>query len=285
MTPARTVTLALAALMGLVMALLTGCDRSGGYARQGRTWTYDGTPFEPVDAASLQPLDRHVARDARRGYYRGREVPGSDGATFERLGEHEARDRQAVYWLDTERKAQEYWAFAHVIVRRIDGADPASYRLIAHGHARDARRVYYEGQPFSVRDAATFEPVDRLLARDAQRGYFERREVPDSHGPSFDWVQSGDGHHARDREHVWSLYFDLDSPNGHGQATVRLLKGARPDQVRVPGQGYAVDGSRVWHHGRLLAGADGSTFELTGDGGELDARDARHRYLRGRRLP
>lgn len=280
MSPPRWAALVLSAL-----ALLVGCDRGGGYERRDAGWTYDGQPFEPVDPDTLQPLDRHVARDARRGYYRGRMVPGSDGASFERLGEHEARDRGAVYWLDTERKAQEYWSIAHVVMRRIDGADPASYRLLAHGHARDAQRVYHEGVPFAVRDVASFEPVDRLLARDAQRGYFDRREVDGSHGPSFDWVQPGDGRHARDREHVWCLYFDLDSADGNGQPTVRLLQGARPDQVRVPGQGYAIDGNRVWHHGRPLAGVDAATFEVIDTGDEADARDARRRYRRGRPLP
>lgn len=276
---------ALGAVALCLATLLAGCEQGGGYERRGGGWTYDDTAFEPLDAATLQPLDRHFARDARRGYYRGRVIADSDGASFERLSAHEARDRHAVYWADTERKPQEYWAYAHVRIRRIDGADPGSYQVLPHGHARDRQRVYYEGRPFAVRDVASFEPLDRLLARDAQRGYFDRTEVPGSHGPSFGWVDPGESLHARDRERVWCLFFDLDPPDGHGQPTVRLLQGARPDQVRVPGQGYAVDGARVWHRGRLLAGADGASFEVVGDGVESDARDARHRYLRGRRLP
>ena len=270
--------------LGTWLALLTGCGDDPGYTRKAGHWHHDDTPVAVADASSFQPLDARFARDAVQGYYRGQPVAGSHGATFQVLSEHEARDRQAVYWADTHRKAREYWAIRHVRVAVMAGADPARYQVLGHGYSRDDRQVWYDGQPFAVRDPASFTPIDSRFARDAQRGYFDRTEVPGSHGPSFEVLADDGGSHARDQHRVYSAHIELNDPLKPPHAVVRVLAGAQPATVRVLGRGYAVDGARVWWRGRPVAGADAGSFQVLETArDQADAQDARSDFLEGRR--
>ena len=270
--------------LGTLLALLAGCGDDPGYTRKAGRWHHDEVPVAVADASSFQPLDARFARDAVQGYYRGQVIAGSHGPTFQVLSEHEARDRQAVYRGDTYRKAQEYWSIRHVRVEVIAGADPARYQVLGHGYARDDRQVWYEGRPFAVRDPASFRPLDSRFGRDAQRGYFDRAEVPGSHGPSFEVLADDGGSHARDRHRVYSAHIELNAPLKPPHAVVRVLAGANPATVRVPGRGYAVDGSRVWWRGQVVAGADAGSFQVLDRPDEqADARDAQSAYREGRR--
>ncbi len=266
------------------LAGLGACGDDAGYARKSGRWLHEDTAFTPADPRSFEPLDARFARDAVQGYYRGVAIAGSDGASFQALSAHEARDRRAVYWADTYRKAQEYWAWRHVHVLPVTGADPASYRVLGHGYARDVQQAYFEGQAFVVADAASFEPLDASFARDARQGYYERLAVAGSDGSSFERIDPDTGTHARDRLHVYSTHVELNQPLQRPHPVVRVLPGADPATVRVPGQGYAVDATRVWWRGRPVAGADGKSFELLATGGDADARDARSSFRQGRRL-
>lgn len=267
------------------LALLIACD-NGGYRRTGNGWTYDDQPFNPLDPRSLKPLGPHFARDDRHGYYRGQVVADSHGPSFQVLSAHEARDRQAVYYADTERRAQEYWAWAHVRVRRITGADPVHYQVLAYGYARDGRQAFRQGLPLAVHDAASFEPLSRLVTRDRVRGYHDDREIPGSDGASLAFVDPQEAEHLKDRQHVWHTFIDLQHPSGHPRPVVRLLAGARPGSVRVLGAGYAADGSHAWWRGLPLAGADGQALQRVDlSRPDVDAQDGRHAWHQGRRVP
>ena len=270
-------------LLGLLSALC-GCSDSG-YQRKGGQWWYSDTRFTPLDPASFKPLDAHFGRDAHSGYYRGSVVAGSHGPSFEVLGEHEARDRAAVYYADTYRKAQEYWAIQHLRIETIAGADAASYRVLGHGYARDARQAYYEGASFAVRDVASFVPLSASFARDAQRGYYERIELAGSDGASFSLVDEHDPHHARDQQRVYFGYIDIDDPQRGPHPVVRVLPGAKPQTLRPLGLDYASDGQRVWWRGHVVKDVDAGSFALLeGAGSQADAQDQRGRFLRGRRV-
>ncbi len=277
----------LAGLLGLVglggLTGLAGCGDNAGYVRKAGQWLYQDSPVNAADPRSFQPLDPRFARDAVQGYYRGQAIAGSHGPSFEALSEHEASDRHAVYWADTHRKAQEYWAVRHVRVTPLAGADPASYQVLGHGYARDARTAWFEGRSFSVRDPASFVPIDIRYARDGQRAYFEQVEIAGSDGASFELLDTDTGTHARDRRAVYSAYIELNQPLQRPHPVVRVLAGAHPATTRVAGQGYAVDGSRVWWRGQPVAGADAASFEVLPVGTGDDARDARSRYREGRR--
>ena len=95
-----------AVLSALLSALgVAGCapEDPSIWKRVDGNWSYDRTPFDAADPATLKAIDGQFAKDAVQAYYRGIAVPGSDPASFEVLGQHEARDRRAVYWGETYR--------------------------------------------------------------------------------------------------------------------------------------------------------------------------------------
>ena len=280
----RLLCLALRLCLGLLVGL-AGCDGSSGYRLHGGQWTHNGVEFTPEDAASFRVIDTLFARDARRGYYRGSAVPDSDGPTFGALSVHEARDRDAVYYCDTYRKGQEYWSIQHVRVERIRDADPASYRALSEGYARDAHRAYAEGIPFDVRDVATFEPLAADFARDAQRGYYARAEIAGSHGPSLAILDERDPSYARDRANVYHGRHETDRSDSRSRPVLRTLKQADPATLRVLGRGYAGDTRHIWYRGVLMKDVDATSFQVADSYvGEADASDRNGPWSAGRRL-
>jgi len=279
----------LSPLFTLLLALfgISGCDASG-YRKASGQWTHDDTAFTPQDPATFKPLDKLFARDALRGYYRGAAVADSDGASFVVVSRNEARDKSHVYYCDTYRKGQEYWSIRHLRIERIAGADPATYTAIAKGYSRDRQRVYAEGVPFKARDPATFQPLDGDFGRDSQRGYYARAEIPGSHGPSFEAIDTRDTGYARDRANAYYGYRDIDSlreANVPPRTVVRTLRGADPAAVRVLGRDYAADTRHVWHRGQPVAGADASSFAVDESyRGPADATDQSGPWLSGKRV-
>ncbi len=264
------------------LAWLVGCDTGAGYAKKDGAWIYDGKrQFVPLDPASFRRLDKLFARDAQRGYYRGEVIEGSEGKSFEVFSEHEARDARAVFYADTYRKGQEYWTVQHVKTHAIAGADPASYRVLEHGYARDAGHAFYEGLAFKVRDPASFEPLNPFFARDAQRGYFERIEIPGSHGASFALLDIREAEFARDRAQVYHGHIDTREANKQ-VPVLRVLRGADAATIRVVGRGYAADAKGLWFRSQPVAGADLASFKINADfASDTDASDAARSYRQG----
>ena len=215
---------------------LGGCGDGAGYRRVDGEWRYEDLPVPTADPASFRPLNATFARDAQRGFYRGSPVAGSEGLSFEALSVHEARDRRAVYWADTYRKGQEYWSIRHLRVVELAAADPASFRVLGHGYSRDHRQAWFEGEPFKVRDVASFEPLNTMFARDKVRGYYERIEIAGSDGASFSMVDPHDLYYARDRHRVYHARIDVDTQPDRARPSVTVVPGADPATFRVPEQ-------------------------------------------------
>lgn len=263
---------------------LSACDASG-YRRTGGQWRHGDVAFTPEDPVSFKALDDRFARDAKRGYFLGSSIAGSDGASFVVVSANEARDRHAVYYCDTYRKGQEYWAIQHLRIHPIEGADAGSYTAIGQGYARDVRRVYFQGRAFDARDPASFEPLAGDFGRDAQRGYYARQEIADSHGPSFEAVDDSDIAYARDRQHGYYAHGNVDGDREEARDIVRILRTPNPAAIRVLGRGYAADPQHVWYRGRPLQGADPATF--TSDPSYqagVDATDRSGNWQQGRRV-
>jgi len=279
-------TLPLAGIAFLAVIGLAACDGSN-YRRSGGQWTHGDVRFTPQHPASFEPLDARFARDKERGYFRGAEIEGSDGANFVVVSDNEARDRNSVYHCDTYRNAQEYWSIQYLRIVRIEGADAATYGTLGKGYARDKHRVYVDGMPFTVRDPASFEPLEGDFGRDAERGYYARMEIPGSHGPSFENIDASDTAYARDRAkgyYGWRDQEHLD-PTGKPRRVVRTLGGADPAMLRVLGRDYAVDARPVWHQGQVVVGADPATFAVDACyQGAADASDKSGAWSAGRRM-
>ena len=68
---------------------------------------------------------------------------------------------------------------------------------------KDGQWTYAGVGPFAQVDPGTFKPIDDKFAKDAQRGYFERIEIPGSHGPSFASLDVRAPEFARDRTQIY----------------------------------------------------------------------------------
>ena len=248
MTLTRRVALACCAL------LLAGCEKAP-------------PPFARVDGA---------------WQYRGTAIPDADAASFTALGDHYAKDRARVWYADTYRDGREYYTVAHPRVIVVDGADPASFRVLARDIAKDARQVYDEGKPRRVLDVASFELLDDGFARDRLAGYCHLDAIAGSDGATFVRL---DAHHAKDRARAY--YCELETDGGTRPAYPHAvpLAAGRVTSFKPLEHGYAVDGEAVYYRGQVLADADPATFAVLGapENG-ADAGDARHRYAMGRRL-
>ncbi|CAN5380297.1 hypothetical protein BH09PSE5_BH09PSE5_27320 [soil metagenome] len=256
---------------------------NSGYRRRSGQWSYDGQPIRPADERSFTPLNRHFAHDFQQAYFRGQPVPGSDGFTFEVLSSYEARDKHHVWYCDTYRKANEYWACRYARIAEIVGADAATYRVLDHGYARDSRSAYEHGVAFPVRDVATFEPLTARYARDSQCGYFYHLEIAGSHGPSFRVIDEHDSDYSCDRARAYHGRIEANTPMHDPHPAVRTLRGADLGPLRVLGRGYAADHAHVWFEGLLLGGADAGTFEINEDqSDDIDASDRQYAWSRGR---
>jgi DKNYY family len=297
-----------ASLVGL--ALFVGCSEQP-YTKQDGAWRYDGSAITVRHPDGLQPLGAKgeptavFARDGEVAYFRGEEIEGSHGPSFVPMDGHYARDTARAYYCDTYRKGQEYYTAKHNAIVVIDSVSLVSFRLMAHGYARDSTRLYFEGRHVRVRDIASFELLEDGYQRDRVTGYYERRPIEGSDGRTFQVLSAG---YSRDASSVFfTRYRDAD-PAELGK-TVRV-SGASPADFVVKEASYAVDGKRVYHDGRVIAtdvagfavlgivyaraggtvfhdgrpveGADAATFTvLERDDGVADARDARRRYRRG----
>lgn len=183
--------------------------------------------------------------------YRGTPVEGADHASFAPLSDHYARDRLRVYYADTYRDGKEYYAVARPRVRVIEGADAATFRYLERGYARDATHVYFEGERHAVKDIASFALLDYVFARDSTTAYCHMEPIAGSDPASFVVLS---GHYAKDRARAYWCDFEVRD----GKPGVRST---------------AID-------------ADLATFALTDlSDADADARDARGRFSRGKRLP
>lgn len=246
----------------------------------------------------FQPVDG-------RWTYRGTVIPDADGATFRVLDAHHARDARHVWWADTERKGEEYYLIAHVVLRPIEGADAASFAVLAPGYGRDVHAVYHEGRRFAVADPASFEVLEHGFARDARQAYHLRRPIAGSQGGAAFRVL--DSQYADDGQRIFHATSD------GGRSTVRELRGIDRTRFEVLGAGWARDArtllhggerragdpasftpldrgyvktsAQVYFLGQPVAGADAGTFEMLQPASETDAdaRDRRQRYRRGER--
>ena len=271
--------------MGLLSFLL-GCDTKGPWQQKDGVWHYKDVQVAETDGKSFEPLDDHYARDARQVYY---------GAS--------------------RRDSREYFLVRHDRVAVIEGADAASFRLLPgpggeQGYARDARRAFFEGDVFPVKDLESLEILDYSFARDARTGYYMQNPVDGSDGSSFASVNH---EYARDKTHVFYCNLPMGEPNVRPVPRAVIVPGADPASFRELEEGYAADrGQAYWnatvltkdpasftvlrysyartpteifHRGERVKGADIATFvALDSLADSADAKDAKGMFREGKRV-
>ncbi len=274
-----------AALSGLLGLLGCASEKPSVWKRTDGKWSYDGSPFEAADPATLKAIDGRFASDAVQAYYRGTPLPGSDPATFTVLDEHHARDQRAVFWCDTYRKGQDYYTVRYARVEAIADADPATYRALKYEYGADAKRAYKAGELLrAVRDPASFTVLTPRLARDNKRAYFEDIEIPDSDGATFKIIDVHDDAWVRDRAHAWYVRSGQAAAGEPVTHEVRMLVGAQAPLLRPLGNEYATDDVRLWWRGTAIRDAELTSFASVDGDDTLDARDSRGPFVRGKRV-
>lgn len=141
--------------------------------------------------------------EQRKGvwYYGDVTVDSADAGSFRSLSEHYAVDARQVYYGESYRKGQEYYAVRRFRVWVVDGADPLTFRLLRDPYARDESQVYFKGARLPVRDPTSFELTGwGLYTRDRIVAYFDDVEIDGSDGASFRPLSN---HYAVDRAHVY----------------------------------------------------------------------------------
>jgi DKNYY family len=243
----------LGAMIGLV-SLLSGCSSKELYQQRNGIWTFEDQPITLQPGEHLTPLITSFAKTERHGYFRGVPLETSDGGSFEALDEHYAKDQQWVYYCDAYRVGQDYFSSPRRRVKVLE-ADPASFRILSRGYARDANKLFFEGQFFPVKDASSFEILEYGFARDRISGYYQQTLIPGSDGGNFAVL---DNHYSKDNAHVFYSYNDLNASPVVLQH--QRLDGAMPDSFITLESSYAKDAKRVYHHGKPLAGS--ASFEV-----------------------
>jgi DKNYY family len=243
----------LGAMIGLV-SLLSGCSSKEPYQQRNGVWTFEDQPITLQPGEHLTPLIASFAKTSRHGYFRGLPLESSDGSSFEALDEHFAKDQQWVYYCDAHRVSQDYFTSPRRRVKVLE-ADPASFRILVRGYARDASKLFFEGQQFPVKDLNSFEILEYGFARDRISGYYQQTIIPGSDGGNFTVL---DNHYSKDKAHVF--YSDNDLNASPVVLRHQRLDGAMPDSFTALESGYAKDAKRSYHKGKPLAGS--TSFEV-----------------------
>jgi hypothetical protein len=264
------------------LLMLFGCgSRPGPYQKKAGVWYFGDLRVAEKGPQGFVPLSGPFAKSSTAGYYRGRAIPDSDAPSFAALSEHYAKDKRHVFYCDTFRKGQEYYAILHDRTVILEGADAATFQNLTGGYGRDAARVYFEGVAFSVQDAASFTVLEYSFAKDRFTGYYLQEPIAGSDGPTFTGI---DNHYAKDKDHVFYSWLNT---GGSGSAAVKTvaLDGAQPAGFVALDSGYAKSGDIVFYQGHPVHGASAATFTVqTGLPGGADARDDQALYALGRKL-
>jgi hypothetical protein len=268
-------------LLSFLLSFLFGCgkkDSPSPFQQKDGAWYYDSTRIESADVPTFQALDEHHAKDKDRVYY---------GYTYREIAEFFAKKSRVFV---------------------VGQADPATFRCLRDGYARDRARMFFRGLAFPVKDIETFEILDNGFARDRVTGYYHQAAVPGSDGSSFTGL---DLHYSKDRAKVF--YSDLEPASGGPVRRSIQIPRAQPESFSLLSGGYAADAGQVYFQGKVItrttsaftvltfdyaknstevfyrgesvAGADAATFAILDTvTDDADARDARHTYKHGQRV-
>jgi hypothetical protein len=175
------------------------------YAKDKNHVYLSGHALKDVDPATFEILDGRYSRDAKF-VYRGEERICDDPANFQVLSSNFVKNSKAVYRLYPQVEVQttdvakfrslsqedNYSYFVdsqHVYVNGniVEGALPASFKVIKGGFGRDEKQVFYFDKPMpdgTLLDS--FEMLDGPYARDAKRVYFKEKVVEGADPVTFE---------------------------------------------------------------------------------------------------
>ncbi|MCE7063933.1 DKNYY domain-containing protein [Dyadobacter sp. CY326] len=121
----------------------------------------------------------------------GTRMKGVDAATFKPLPRLYSSDKNHVYVFDV------------LELKIIEGADPASFKLLGGDHAIDKKQAYWMYDVIAGSDVSTFEKINELYAKDGKQVYFAAQPLLGSDPQTFE-VLPGQLSCSYDKNHVYS---------------------------------------------------------------------------------
>lgn len=201
------------------------------------------------------------------------------------------------------------WGFEDAVESLVPGADGKTFQILkeAGDYAKDAKHVFYKGQPIPGAEAATFQSVSGDYTKDRRQVYHMGRAISGADSASFtmlwqgsiaqdkrDWYANGEPVQIRDMaalkrvvnlktvtyadSKIWAYdRYNYYVGNPSGIKPVPIADRAT-FQVMANDSDYAKDSQQVYYLDRVVEGADPRTFQALG---YRYAKDARQAYYNG----
>lgn len=148
--------------------------------------------------------------------------------------------------------------------KRVENADPATFKALPDGYAADSNFVYFEGTVIENADPSSISTYGYNYAADDKNLYYAGKIVE-----GFDLNTLA----------LLPYYYVLD----YGAAYYKGKKIEGADYYYLEpidsDGGYAADRTHIFYEGELLEGADAETFEVLN---AMAAKDKNHVYHRGK---
>jgi hypothetical protein len=187
-------------VMGYPQFLIPGLAKPSeyGYAKKPDGAYYDGVKIQGADVETFETLEGAYARDKQHVYALRVPIPNADPATFERVVTSAPSPPGSQYWRDKHG--------IYLDGKLIEGADSATFRLLAEPRARDRQHVFYNGHIVTGADPATFEPLSHgnAFSRDSAHVYMGTQRVFEGADPNSLEILPG-GSFAKDASHLFRV--------------------------------------------------------------------------------
>lgn len=203
-----------------------------GYSRQGDFIYFDE---QRIDQAGRDDFDRF----AKHANLKLSQCTDVDAASFKALSQEYTKDKNKVYykWISNGR----FW------VVELPLADPQSFEVVNSNLAKDAKSVWWYGEPLPGVDPTTLELVNPgFVWKDAKSVWYQRTELVGADAQTFRHLDQA---FYQDANRVyWSM-----TP----------LEGADLDTFRTFGDDspYAADRNSVWRGDSKILGYDAASFQ------------------------
>lgn len=161
-----------------------GCDAKSLY--------FEGKPVRNSKPENIEFLDERYVRAGTGVFFNGKRVAHAKAKDFR------VHDAENGVWRDNER------VFANGLA--IDGADPASFVVLAGGLSRDARQVFVHGKALPAIDIATFRHLGFDYFCDCKDYYWAGEPMEFVHRKSFVATGYGEGRDKHRKIHKTGKY-------------------------------------------------------------------------------
>jgi len=223
----------------------------------------------------------------RGGDRKVRYIPGADAATFKSLDN--AKDARATYAIDAKRVYMGYWGNAMAI----EMADPVTFKILTSTgtYTADKDRIYWFGVELEGADPATFRIIEQPYAIDANQAYagitsftvhsLENFEVLQTRDISSPITNRGNQTVIKDRDKICISGWSRDGIAYYWSGIE--LKGADYDSLAILNDCHAKDKKTVYFYGKPIRSADAESFVIVGPG-SVRGRDKKYEYKLGKRV-